>query len=59
MSGQIVGEKLYHLNITLIADFPTVQGSQPTKGGRDPIILLAQPLGWVRNEIKIIQNMQS
>ena len=34
----------------LITDMPTVQGRQPTKGGRDPIFLLAQPLGLVRKK---------
>ena len=38
----------------LINDVPMIQGSQPTKGGRDPILLLAQPLGLVR-KITIIR----
>jgi len=34
----------------LINDVPMVQGSQPTKGGRDPILLLAQPLGKKKSQ---------
>ena len=43
----------------LITDVPTVQGRQPTKGGRDIFFLLAQPLGLVRKKKHKQTNMQS